>query len=76
MSRKVERQRPEGRSKEALPLLGEPVTRRGFLKAATLGTAALYLTQLGCRGGTEGIHRVLEQDFPYGDWTDIYYRQK
>ncbi|OGO51955.1 MAG: hypothetical protein A2148_04695 [Chloroflexi bacterium RBG_16_68_14] len=55
--------------------MGQPVTRRGFLKGASLGAAALYLTQLGCRGGEEGIRRVVAQPYLYGDWTDLY-RQK
>jgi DMSO reductase family type II enzyme molybdopterin subunit len=70
------RERPtDGKANGAVPLLGQPVTRRGFLKGASIGAAGLYLTQLGCRGGEEGIQRVIEQPFPYGDWTDLY-RQK
>ncbi|MCH8900734.1 MAG: molybdopterin-dependent oxidoreductase, partial [Chloroflexi bacterium] len=55
--------------------MSQPVTRRSFLKGASLGVAALYLTQLGCRGGEEGIRRVVEQTSLYGNWTDLY-RQK
>src|SRR3990172_9668206 len=75
MSRARERQQNEPGGAGALPLLGQPVSRRGFLKAASLGTATLYLTQLGCRGGAEGIRRVVEQPSPYASWTDLY-RQK
>jgi DMSO reductase family type II enzyme molybdopterin subunit len=74
MSRRHERP-PNASEGLRLPLLDHGVSRRGFLKTASIGAATLYLTQLGCRGGAEGIRRVVEQPFPYGDWTDVY-RQK
>jgi DMSO reductase family type II enzyme molybdopterin subunit len=74
MSRRHER-RPSASEGQRLPLLDYGISRRDFLKAASIGAATLYLTQLGCRGGPEGIRRVVEQPFPYGDWTDVY-RQK
>jgi DMSO reductase family type II enzyme molybdopterin subunit len=57
------------------PFLGQLASRRDVLKGAAAAAAGLYLTQLGCRGGEAGIRRVVEQPFPYGDWTDVY-RQK
>ena len=75
MSSKRERQLTKGSGDASLQLLGQHITRRSFLKGASLGVAALYLTQLGCRGGEEGIRRVVEQSSLYGNWTDLY-RQK
>ena len=72
MSSVRERQSDEGQGGRPLPLLGRPVTRRGFLKGASLGTAALYLTQLGCRGGPEGVRRIVEETSSYSGWTDLY----
>jgi len=74
MSRTHERQ-PRAGGGQPLPLLEYGVSRRGFLKATSIGAATLYLAQLGCRGGAEGIRRVVEQPYPYGDWTDVF-RQK
>ncbi len=76
MSRKRERgQGSEGTGREPRALLNLPVTRRGFLKGASIGAAGLYLTQLGCRGGDEGIREVINTAFPYTTWTDLF-RQK
>ncbi len=68
------KERPQANDPGAamLPILDQPVSRRGFLKAASAGAAALYLTQLGCSGGADGIRRVVEQDQAFGDWTDVY----
>ncbi|MCH7578626.1 MAG: molybdopterin-dependent oxidoreductase [Chloroflexi bacterium] len=72
MASRQERPQANDPGDVALPLLGQPVTRRGFLKGASAGAAALYLTQLGCSGGDDGIRRVVEQDQTFGDWTDVY----
>ncbi len=75
MSRGPERSQGMTPSDASLPLLNEVVTRRRFLQGVSAGAAALYLTQLGCSGGADGIRRVVEQNQAFGNWTDVF-RQK